>query len=344
MIYGHGDETYRYGDKVKINFSSNVYSKADYTELKNYLMQNFDVVGHYPEPDAHTLECMIAEKLGVKENTVMVTSGANEAIYLIAQLYKGWSSIIPQPTFSEYEDACRMFNHIISYDVKDEMDVLPKDRIYWICNPNNPTGNVLVKGMLNHIIRNHPRYLYVIDQSYADYTFQPMLAPKEMTDVFNLMLIHSLSKKYCIPGLRLGYIVASPIIIGRLKQIRQPWTINALAIEAGKYLISKDVKMIPNLGTYLAEANRLRENLEAIEGLKVMKTDTNFMLVNINNGTASELKRWLLDNYGILIRDASNIRDLDENYFRVTAQTPEEDDQLVEALTEYVSHLIETSD
>ena len=51
-----------------------------------------------------------------------------------------------------------------------------------------------------------------------------------------------------------------------------------------------------------------------------------------------------MDKYGILIRDASNIRGLDENYFRVTAQTPEEDDLLVEALTEYVSHLIETSD
>lgn len=344
MLYGHGDEIYCYGDNVKMNFSSNVYSQADYTELKDYLMQHFDVVGHYPEPDAHSLEYMIAEKLGVKENTVMVTSGANEAIYLIAQLYKGWSSIIPQPTFSEYEDACRMYNHVISYDVKDEMDVLPQDRIYWICNPNNPTGNVLVKGMLNHIIRKHPRYLYVIDQSYADYTFQPMLEPKEMTDVFNLMLIHSLSKKYCIPGLRLGYIVASPIIIGRMKQIRQPWTINALAIEAGKYLISNDAKMIPDLGSYLAEANRLRESIEAIEGLKVMKTDTNFMLVNINKGTASELKRWLLDNYGILIRDASNIRDLGDNYFRVTAQTPEEDDKLVEALAEYVSHLIETSD
>jgi threonine-phosphate decarboxylase len=89
---------------------------------------------------------------------------------------------------------------------------------------------------------------------------------------------------------------------------------------------------------------RLRQNLEAIDGLKVMKSDTNFMLVRIKNGTSIELKRWLIDKYGILIRDASNIRGLDENYFRVTAQTPEEDDQLVEAITEYVSHLIETSD
>ena len=344
MIYGHGDDAFSYGDKVKINFSSNVYSQADYTELKKHLMQHFEVVGHYPEPDAHSLECLLAKKLGVKENTVMVTSGANEAIYLIAQLYKGWSSIIPQPTFSEYEDACRMFNHIISYDVKDEFDVLPKDRIYWICNPNNPTGNVLVKGMLNHIVRNHPRYLYVIDQSYADYTLAPMLEPKEMTDVFNLMLIHSLSKTFCIPGLRLGYIVASPIIIGRLKQIRQPWTINALAIEAGKYMLENDKQMIPDLKVYLQETMRLHANLSAIDGLKVMKTDTNFMLVSIENSTSIELKLWLLDNYGILIRDASNIRGLDNNYFRVTTQQPEENDLLVEAITAYVDHLNEVSD
>ena len=344
MIYGHGDDVFRYGDKVKINFSSNVYSQADYTELKEHLMQHFDVVGHYPEPDAHTLECLLAEKLGVKENTVMVTSGANEAIYLIAQLYKGWSSIIPQPTFSEYEDACRMFNHIISYDVKDEFDVLPKDRIYWICNPNNPTGNVLVKGMLNHIVRNHPRYLYVIDQSYADYTLAPMLEPTEMTDVFSLMLVHSLSKTFCIPGLRLGYIVASPIIIGRLKQIRQPWTINALAIEAGKYMLENNMQMIPDLKVYLQETMRLHANLSTIDGLKVMKTDTNFMLVSIHNSTAIELKRWLMDNYGILIRDASNIRGLDNNYFRVTTQQPEENDLLVEAITAYVDHLNEVSD
>ena len=336
MINGHGDDVFRYGDKVKINFSSNVYSQADYTALKEHLMQHFDVVGHYPEPDAHTLECMLAEKLGVKENTVMVTSGANEAIYLIAQLYKGWASIIPQPTFSEYEDACRMFNHVISYDVKDEFDVMPKDRIYWICNPNNPTGNVLVKGMLNHIVRNHPRYLYVIDQSYADYTLSPMLDPKEMTDVFNVMLVHSLSKKFCIPGLRLGYIVASPIIIGRLKQIRQPWTVNALAIEAGKYMLENDVQMIPDLKAYLNEAVRLHQNLSAIEGLKVMKTNTNFMLASIENSTSGELKRWLIDNYGILIRDASNISGLDNNYFRITAQRAEENDLLVEAIKAYV--------
>ena len=335
MIYGHGDDAYRYGDKIKMDFSSNVYSGADLSALKEHLMQHFDVVGHYPEPQPHELERQLADRLGVPENTIMVTNGANEAIYLIAQMYKGWASVIPQPTFNEYEDACKAFDHLISYDSADELEVLPEDRLYWICNPNNPTGNVLLKNLINHIIRQHPRYLYVIDQSYADYTLSPTLEAKEMTDCFNVLLIHSLSKKYCIPGLRLGYVFSSPIIIERLQHIRQPWTVNAMAIEAGKYLVENDPKMIPDLEAYLSEAKRLHQDLSAIEGLMVMDTATNFMLVNIDFGDTTELKKWLIDNYGILIRDASNFQGLDNHCFRVTARTKEEDDLLVEAIRQY---------
>ena len=335
MIYGHGDDAYRYGDKIKIDFSSNVYSGADLSALKEHLMAHFDVVSHYPEPQPQELEQLLADHLGVLENTIMVTNGANEAIYLVAQMYKGWASVIPQPTFNEYEDACKAFGHLISYNSADELEVLPQDRLYWICNPNNPTGNVLLKSLLNHIIRQHPRYLHVVDQSYADYTLSPTLEAKEMTDCFNVLLIHSLSKKYCIPGLRLGYVFSSPIIIDRLRQIRQPWTVNAMAIEAGKYLVENDPKMIPDLDAYLNETQRLRDELSAIEGLMVMDTVTNFMLVNIDFGDAKELKKWLIDSYGILIRDASNFRGLDNHCFRVTARTREDDDMLVEAIRQY---------
>ena len=335
MIYGHGDDAFRYGDKIKMNFSSNVYDGADLSALKEHLMQHFDVVSHYPEPQPYELERLLARHLDVPENTVMVTSGANEAIYLIAQLYKGWASVIPQPTFNEYEDACKAYNHLISYDSADELEVLPEDRLYWLCNPNNPTGNVLLKNLLSHIIRQHPRYLYVVDQSYADYTLSPTLEPKEMAGCFNVMLIHSLSKKYCIPGLRLGYIFSSPIIIDRLRQIRQPWTVNAMAIEAGKFLVKNNIQMIPDLEGYLAEAKRLYHALSAIEGLMVMDSGTNFMLANMDFGDTAELKKWLIENYGILIRDASNFMGLDNHCFRVTARTPEEDDQLVEAIKAY---------
>jgi len=335
MIYGHGDDTYRYGEKVKMNFSSNIYQKADLTELKQYLATRLDAIGNYPEPEPKELEELIAEKLEIPSSMVMVTNGANEAIYLIAQLYRGWASVIPQPTYTEYADACRMFDHVISYERTDELDILPEDRIYWICNPDNPTGNVMLKQLLAYVIKKHPRYLYVIDQSYADYTLQPMLKPKEMVDCYNVMILHSLSKKYCIPGLRLGYMTASPIIIERLRDIRQPWTVNTLAIEAGKWLIKNDPKVIPDIKDYIAEAQRLHDELQAIDGIMVMDTKTHYMLVNIDWTTSLELKNWLIENHGILIRDASNFHGLDDHCFRVAAQSPEENDALINAIKEF---------
>ena len=335
MIYGHGDDTYRYGDQIKMNFSSNIYQRADLTELKDYLALRLDVIGNYPEPEPRELEAMIAKKLEIPADMVMVTNGANEAIYLIAQLYRHWASVIPQPTYNEYADACRMFGHTISYDRNDELNILPEDRIYWLCNPDNPTGNVLLKSLITHIIRKHPRYLYVIDQSYADYTLQPMLEMKEMLDCYNVMILQSLSKKYCVPGLRLGYLTASPIIIDRLRDIRQPWTVNALAIEAGKWLIENDPKMLPDLKEYLDEAQRVKQELSEIEGLMVMDTQTHYMLANIDWATSLELKNWLIEKHGILIRDASNFHSLDDHCFRVAAQTPEENDALISAIKAY---------
>ena len=335
MIYGHGDDTYRYGEKVKVNFSSNIYQNADLTELKQYLTTRLDAIGNYPEPEPKELEELIAEKLEIPASMVMVTNGANEAIYLIAQLYRGWASVIPQPTYTEYADACRMFDHIISYERTDELNILPEDRIYWICNPDNPTGNVMLKQLLAYVIKKHPRFLHVIDQSYADYTLQPMLKPKELLDCYNVMILHSLSKKYCIPGLRLGYMTASPIIIERLRDIRQPWTVNTLAIEAGKWLIKNDPKVIPDIKDYIAEAQRLHDELQAIDGIMVMDTKTHYMLVNIDWTTSLELKNWLIENHGILIRDASNFHGLDAHCFRVAAQSPEENNALINAIKEF---------
>lgn len=335
MIYGHGDDTWRYGDAIKMNFSSNIYQKADLSELKTFLASRLDVIGHYPEPEPKELEGLIAEKLEIPANMVMVTNGANEAIYLIAQLYSGWTSIIPQPTYHEYADACKMFGHVISYERTDDLEVLPQDRIYWLCNPDNPTGNVLLKVLLAYVIRKNPRFLYVIDESYADYTLQPRLQPKEMMDCFNVMFIRSMSKKYCVPGLRLGYVAASPIIIDRLRAIRQPWTVNALAIEAGKYLVEHDPQLLPDMNAYIAEAQRLKAGLEAIDGLMVMDTQTHYMLVNIDWANVLELKNWLVEHHGILIRDASNFHGLDDHCFRVAAQTPEENDALLNAIKAY---------
>lgn len=337
MVEGHGDDIYRYGELVKMNFSSNIYQHADHSALKAYLAEHLDLINNYPAPRPRQLEKLIARKEGISPEAVMVTNGSTEAIYLIAQLFHHSASIIPQPTYNEYADACRMFDHIISYENTDELTSLPADRVYWICNPNNPSGNVLMKGFVDYIVRRSPRYTFVVDQSYEHYTREPLLLARETMGLPNLFILHSLSKTYAVPGLRLGYVTADPSLINMLRSLRQPWTVNALAIEAGQYLLKHGQSAIPNLAAYLKETERLRQALRKIEGIRVFETKTNYMLCEIMSTTATKLKDYLIHEHGILIRDCSNFYGLSNHFFRVSTQEPEENDALVEAIRAFLS-------
>ncbi len=336
MIEGHGDDIYRYDDLVKMNFSSNIYQHADLSMLKEHLMEHFDIVNNYPEPQPRSLEKLIALKEGISPECVMVTNGATEAIYLIAQLFHGSASIIPQPTFSEYADACRIHRHIISYENTDDLMQLPRDRVYWICNPNNPSGNVLMKGFMNYLVRRSPRYTFVVDQSYEAYTNEPVLVAREMNGVPNLLLLHSFSKTYGVPGLRLGYVTGFPSTIQLLRNLRHPWSVSNMAIEAGKFLLKNGMHAVADLPAYLAEAERLRSQLRQIEGVRVFETKTNYMLCELETASATDLKSFLIHEHGILIRDCTNFYGLSNHFFRVSTQKPEENDALTAAIREYL--------
>ena len=146
-----------------------------------------------------------------------------------------------------------------------------------------------------------------------------------------------MTKKYCIPGLRLGYITASAEVIDVLRRFCRPWAVNALAIEAGMWLIDHRPQLI-DMPAYLDEAQRLRNALNNVPGIHVRETQTNFMLCTIEDSTAAELKDYLANEHGILIRDASNFPGLTPHHFRVAAQTPEANDELVKILRQIPTH------
>lgn len=310
MINGHGDDAFRY-DHISINFSTNISQHADHSLLKAHLTGCFDLISNYPEPEAWTLERALARRLGVDEACVLVTSGATEAIYLIAQAYAHLPYHIDQPTFSEYEDACRMFG-------------LREGRggLGWICNPRNPDGHVYTEDELTRLAADHE--LLVIDQAYERYT------RKTVCHVPTAVTLHSLTKDYAVPGLRIGYVTAPAPVVARLRRYMRPWSVNALAIEAALFLLEHDeLLMRPDLD----EAQRLNRRLNGLCGITALPTDTNFMLCRLEHHTAAEVKDHLARRHGMLIRDASNFRGLDEHYFRVAAQLPEENDLLVDVLS-----------
>ena len=318
MINGHGDDAFRYTG-IRYNFSSNIFSHADLSALKTFLATHLDAIGTYPEPEPRALEAMIARRCEVEADSILVTSGVTEAIYLIAETWKDLKTSIQQPTFSEYGDACKLFGMQQG-----------NDGMLWICNPNNPTGSVLPKAKILHLAEKRP--LLILDQSYEDYTLEALLTPAEAIAAGNILQLHSLTKTYCIPGLRIGFVVGAAPLISQLRQHMRPWSLNALAIEAATWLIKHDIKVISDLPAYLAEAQRLHEHLNALPGITVEPTRTHFMLCRIEDTTAAELKEYLATHHGILIRDASNFQGLTPHHFRIAAQTKEEDERLIEAI------------
>lgn len=326
MIDGHGDDIYQYGE-VRCNFSSNISPLIDTSLLRQHLASRMELINHYPEPSAHSLEVLIAAEHDVSPSEVLVTSGATDAIYLIAQTLRSEKTFaVKRPTFSEYADACRMYGY----------EEAPKGgAVRWLCNPNNPTGEVRTIDTVKVLSRRH--HWLVIDQSYEDYTYNPPLSAQEAIDLQNVIVIHSMTKRFAIPGLRLGYIIAPSAVINRLRANHRPWAVNALAIEAGRWLLThKNPKEHLIMVTLLTETRFLADKLRGIFGIHVYPTETNYMLCSIQQSSAAELKDYLLTRHGLLIRDASNFEGLKDCHFRISAQLPEFNDELVKAIREYV--------
>ena len=339
MIEGHGDDLYKYGKKIVSNFSSNVYNRIDHSGLYQRLNERLSTICSYPEPMPYSLESEIARRYSLTPRQVCVTNGATEAIYLIAQVFQGRISAVLGPTFSEYADACRVHRHKVKPFYS--LDALPEDaELVWICNPNNPTGEVRNKEDLKALVDSHPDKLFIFDQSYEYFTLKSLLGIKEAASFPNVILLHSMTKQYAIPGLRVGYFTASEGLTDDVRCRRMPWSVNSLAIEAAKYLLEEGDGISADIPQLLAERERLTNLLLATGMLEIWPTDTHYMLIKLRMGKAAALKDFLAVNHGILIRDASNFEGLDERFFWIATQTPEENDKLVKAISEWMEQIM----
>lgn len=335
MIDGHGDDAYRFlPGKIRYNFSSNIFSRADHSGLLDYLHELGDYFSIYPEPEPLSLSRKIASILHVDPECVMVTNGVTEAIYLIAMLRKGTFSYIPSPTFREYEDACKMHGHYVCF-TDDPIRCDGFDNV-WICNPNNPTGEFIPKDVVIKVATENPKRLFIIDGAYSSYCIKESISAREAVECGNILLLKSLTKDFSIPGLRIGYVVGDDGLISSLRGLRMPWSVNSTAIYAADYLLG-------HRGEYLIDADGLHDEALRIAaefhklGIVCSRSDCNFMLCRLPSASAPDLKDYLAQRHGILIRDASNFQGLDGHYFRVAAQSEAENDLLIKCVKEWMN-------
>lgn len=334
MIEGHGDDLHKYGGRIKHNFSTNIHSNFDHSGLKEAISQGFESLMSYPEPEPLSIERKIAGTEGLDPGNVMVTAGATEAIYMTALAFRESTSAIVEPTFREYEDACAIHRHDIRCictlsGLNDDMDLV------WMCNPNNPTGQVTEREYLLNVIRSHPGILFLIDQSYADYSTKPLIRPDEAVASGNVLLLSSMTKRFAVPGLRVGYVVGNGSLLKKIREMRMPWSVSAPAVTAASYLLDHRSDYVIDRDLLHSEALRMADAFRE-SGIEVIPSDCNFILCELPAGTSASLKEHLVADYGILIRDASNFTGLTERHFRVAAQSPGENDLLIKAVRQWI--------
>ena len=340
MIEGHGDDIFRYSGKVKVNFSTNILQGVDHSGLMGFLASCQGLLSNYPEPEPASVEKKLSEAYGIPVENIIVTNGATEAIYLIARKLHGSTSAVVAPTFREYQDACAMFGHdVLFIHESAALDaVLPAcdADVVWLCNPNNPTGKVFFREGLLKIIDAMRGTLFVIDQAYADYSVADVLTVCDVLSRENVIMLQSLTKQFAVPGLRIGYAVAPERMVDALRKMRMPWSVNSFAIKASHYLLEHREE-------YHIDRNHLHEEALGISralrclGIECHDTDCNFILCRLPDGKASQLKEWLMERHGLLIRDASNFETLDHAYFRIAAQDHKSNELLVECIKEWIS-------
>lgn len=335
MIYGHGDDLYRSEYAVEANFSTNVWYGADPEFLRELLKCKADSVLHYPEPDALSFRQAVAAYHGLQPEQVMAGNGATELFYLIAHAFAGTYTVLPVPSFTEYEDACTLYDHRLVFITRDQAGDLPDEvRLMFICNPNNPDGQVWRRTEIVGLLEENPDMTLVVDESFVHFAPEAESACSLLTDYPNLLVVRSMTKSYAIPGLRLGYMLGNPSLIEFIACYKQPWTVNALAIEVGKCLLQSAKALLPDPELLLQRQRCFSEKIRAIPGFRPYSSRTSFFLVETDYDVP-ELKRYLLKEWGILIRDASNFRGLDRHYFRINTLTDDQNDRLVIALRSY---------
>jgi len=336
MLNGHGDDLYLFEGKIKHNFSSNVYYRGCSDILLNILRNKVDVIENYPSPIAQELNDLAAKKFGLDPSQFLFTNGATEAFYLIAQNYRSKTATIVSPTFSEYEDACRINEVELSFIQREQInDTELNTDIIFICNPNNPDGKVMTVQQIETLLVKYPKTIFIIDEAYIEFSKVAESSSFLINQFNNIVIVKSLTKTFAIPGLRLGYIIGNSDFVTKLLELKMPWSVNAMAIEVGKCIFENYEELSFDANQLIKETELLKEKIKTIDWLEIIEGHATYFLIKLNNKRAADLKSFLIQEHGILIRDATNFTGLEGECVRVALQSEEANSALAEALNQW---------
>jgi histidinol-phosphate aminotransferase len=219
----------------------------------------------------------------------------------LAALQAGDRVAIVGPTFGEYARAVRVVGATpIEVGHPSAASGL---RALFVCNPNNPTGQYRGIDEIERLLEQQPEQLLVLDEAYAPFV-EKRWRSEALLERGNLVILRSMTKDHALPGLRLGYLLASPAVASAVERVRPPWSVNAGALRAGLAAMTPEAEDHVRRAQSLVTASRrlLTDGLRQL-GFKVEPSLANFVLVHVGDG--ARFRRALLP-HGLVVRDCAS--------------------------------------
>jgi threonine-phosphate decarboxylase len=329
-----------------MDFSANINPIGPPPALREKWNDFYQKITVYPDPFAEQLTSRIVESEQISHDSILIGNGGAELITLVARFLQGKKVLVVEPTFSEYEMACRanhceiQYHQLIEPNFELSMDELrpslPSADALFLCNPNNPTGiQYSVSTILSIIEECEKQNCFVIlDEAFYDFLIDYHSFIPYIYKFSNLIIIRSMTKMFAIPGLRLGYLAARPNIIAKLSRLQPHWSINTIALLAGE-LCLQNKDYIKETQSFIWEERERLNTFFNKNNYEVTPSQVNFYLLQ---------DPFLKDQFGlfefllhkgIIPRHTFNFPGLEGNWLRFAIKSKQENSKLMEVLLEW---------
>ncbi|WP_186725926.1 histidinol-phosphate transaminase [Rummeliibacillus sp. SL167] len=333
---------------VKMNRNESMFGQSN--KVFEAITNELSSLASYPENSAMILRQSIANHLNIHPDQIIIGNGSYELLSLIAKVYidEGNECIVPTISFNWYKKFSLITNgNVIEVPLKkdaiflEEMldKITEKTKIIWLCNPNNPTGTLLSYHEICSFLQFVPSsILVVIDEAYIEFAeqYDLMDSISLMKKFDNIILLRTFSKFYGLASLRIGYGISNVNIIHDLYPFRIPPNHNRLGAVAAKASIEDKQFQIQTLESIIEERSYLYKELDRL-GLKYIKTQTNFILIDMKVDTNNIEEK--LKQKHILVKSGKEFG-LNQ-CIRISIGTNEVNQQFIKALEEIIQTNLE---
>ena len=294
----------------------------------------------YPDPLQQEVKERLAKIKGVAADNIFLGNGSDEAIDLIYRCFcepQKDNVVAICPTYGMYK-VCADINNVEYRRVMlDEQYQVTADKLLaatdnhtkaiWICSPNNPTGNNIMREEIIKVIEQYDG-LVIVDEAYIDFSSEPTIL-RQLTQHPNLIVLHTMSKAWGSAAIRLGMAFAQKDIIDIFNKVKYPYNVNLLTQEQALKRLNDTVSVERWVNMLLQERGKLMQSFSELPICKqVYPTDANFFLAKMTN--AQNIYDYLVEK-GIIVRNRTRIT-LCQDCLRVTIGTKEENSELLGAL------------